>query len=297
MALIKILRNVSASDITVKNVVIKAGESYTIPPRKYDIWAEDDAVDPFVSSGDIVVNDGTSDLSIALGLKHLDKLSSAQQIDVDLTPFQNISVDDDVQAVLPELIPSAQINDNNVSSQITNVDFTGNVSVTDEGNGDVTVNIGTASTLGGIYSIFWSESGSAGNEYLETSGERVCNDTPHIIPFRSKVVAYTFSNRDNDGDTNVQIWSVPENSGNSPRTKKDEWSLVNVRTARKTNFPTDIIFEAGDKVVAYLEDTGTNPDDVVFTIYLQILAQDSVSVVESWSGDIDPIGSGDDDDD
>lgn len=300
MALIKILKNTTGADITLRQVVIRAGSSYTIPPKRFDVWAADDVVDPYVTSGDIVVNDGTVDLSVAAGIRHLDKLSAATQVDVDLSPFQNISTDDDVQAVLPELIPNAQVNDVDVTTQINSVDFRGNVSVTDEGNGNATITIGTASPLGGIYALHFGDSGSVGNEYLENSiSRRPTNEVPQIVPFNSKVIAYTYSNRDNDSDIDLKIYSVAENSANSPTILKDAWVLRNARSARKTNFPSDIVFNAGDKVTIYADDKGVNPDDVAFTIYLQITSFDSTEIVETWSSNINPIssGGGDDDDD
>lgn len=65
----KIVRNTSGSDILVTDtgITVAASSSYTIPPQDYPLWAASSNAITYVGAGTLVVNDGTSDLSIANG--------------------------------------------------------------------------------------------------------------------------------------------------------------------------------------------------------------------------------------
>jgi len=70
----KIVKNNTGSPIIivdVGNVTIPASGQYTIPPEDYLIWAESSDIITEVGSGDVTVNDGNIDLSIARGVSYL----------------------------------------------------------------------------------------------------------------------------------------------------------------------------------------------------------------------------------
>jgi len=72
----KIIKNTTVSDIEIyeTGVTIVASGQILIDPINYGYWATTEAITELTSdinSGDIVVNDGTSDLSAAAGLKFL----------------------------------------------------------------------------------------------------------------------------------------------------------------------------------------------------------------------------------
>jgi hypothetical protein len=64
---------------------------------------------------------------------------------------------------------------------------------------------------------------------------------------------------------------------------KFTWPLRAFRTARKTDFDTDIIFEAGEKIGVYLRDQGVNPDRNVFTMYLQVMENNYEEVKDAYT--------------
>ena len=71
---VKIVKNNTVSAIIivdVGNVTIPASGQYLIPPEDYLIWAESDDIITEVGSGDVTVNDGNVDLSIARGTSYL----------------------------------------------------------------------------------------------------------------------------------------------------------------------------------------------------------------------------------
>lgn len=93
MALTKIIRNVSGADRQVINRVLANNESFTIP---YHLWLEcasDTTLAADISAGNLIVNDGTSDLSIAEGLELIQRFQfdSANKISFDNTTNDFIS--------------------------------------------------------------------------------------------------------------------------------------------------------------------------------------------------------------
>jgi hypothetical protein len=150
-----------------------------------------------------------------------------------------------------------------------------------------------------LYPIVFNHEGTANNRWISYGGDTglLSSESPAIIPFRSKMAATVFTNRKTGADLDIEVYSVAEGSGVSAKTLDFTWDLNNCRYARKTNFSSDIIFEAGDRLSVYFRDRGTNPADAHFTIYLEILADNSEEVCDNTSGNVSFGGNGDDDDD
>lgn len=66
----KVLKNTTASPITVTDtgVTIPTLSNYTIPAQDYLLWASSSDAVSYIGSGDILVNDGSFDLSISDGI-------------------------------------------------------------------------------------------------------------------------------------------------------------------------------------------------------------------------------------
>lgn len=268
-----IVKNTTGSDIFINSSGqnVPASGQITVDPKLYGTYSgsvatgqpsEDTAFVAQINSGDIVINDSIRDLTAAEGLRFLED-------------FQ---------------ITSISINNTPVANNVRNVNVIGqDVSSTVVGD---TVNItvgGEDSNIGRVFTLIFGETGSATNEYLDNIADgKTTDDTPHVVPFPCEVIAYTFSNSDDNSDTNIEIYSVAEGNGNGPATLKDTWSLTDTRTARKSNFGSPITFAAGDKIVVFVRDAGTDPDNVTFTMYLKITANESSEFSEEWSGSIDP---------
>ena len=77
----KVVKNTTLTDIVVDNtgVTIPASGQYTIPPQDYALWAEDVAITEVtaaVNAGDLVINNGTIDLTAVNGLKFLEMFTA-----------------------------------------------------------------------------------------------------------------------------------------------------------------------------------------------------------------------------
>ena len=92
----KILRNDTQAAITIADtgVTIQPGaqNAYTIPPTDYLLWADSSDIITEVGNGNIVVNDGSSDLSISDGID-LIKGIFPNPVGVDITKVNGVAVD------------------------------------------------------------------------------------------------------------------------------------------------------------------------------------------------------------
>lgn len=76
----KIIRNESGETRRILNRDISHGESYDIPSGQWMKLYMDDSIRSYITSGDYIVNDGTTDLSAEAGLIHIDRF---QPLDVE----------------------------------------------------------------------------------------------------------------------------------------------------------------------------------------------------------------------
>lgn len=80
----KILRNDSASPVVivdVGSVTINAGDSYTINPNEYPLFAASSNTVTFIGNGDLTVNDGSFDLTISDGVDLIKGLFPPTQVE------------------------------------------------------------------------------------------------------------------------------------------------------------------------------------------------------------------------
>ncbi len=83
--MIKILKNTTIADISIKDtgVLVPASGQYIIPAQDYLLWMDSVDIDVHINSGDIVVNNGTKDLSINMGLNYIHDFTIAEDIEFD----------------------------------------------------------------------------------------------------------------------------------------------------------------------------------------------------------------------
>ena len=114
-----IIKNTTASSIFIQDVgfVLPANSSNTIEDTNKALWANSESIAPFIVSGDIVINDGVNDLSSSDGARFLK---------------------------WPDRI-IVKLNNVDVTRVVTSINVAGNATVTDNGNGAVTVNVNNIS--------------------------------------------------------------------------------------------------------------------------------------------------------
>lgn len=103
----KILKNSTASVVSVSDtgVAIPASGQYTIPANDYPLWASSDNVVTLVGAGTLVVNDGSSDLSISDGIDRIKGHQARYLYGADGTPIGNVGDRTKVDAALSSNFP------------------------------------------------------------------------------------------------------------------------------------------------------------------------------------------------
>lgn len=106
-----------------------------------------------------------------------------------------------------------------------------------------------SSAVGKLIPFFFFSTGNVSNKFLNfTNGSTTTDTLPMVLPFGAQLVATTFSNQDNDVDTNVLIYRNGVLPGNLMYTRL----IRNKRTAWKTNINVSGFLQ-GDRVSVYLE--------------------------------------------
>lgn len=141
----------------------------------------------------------------------------------------------------------------------------------------------TETTLNSMIQVDFSKNGKAKNRWLERTNKGISSDsTPFIIPFKCKLVCMTFSNSKHSVECNLEVWKLTE-ANLFTASWIDTWEIRNTRVARKSDFSQQIIFNAGDILSVYTEDRGTDPTDIVFSMYFQIIEDNTTESSRTWN--------------
>jgi hypothetical protein len=187
MAIVKILKNQKspAAKITLKEagVSVPASGNYTIQSEEYGLWTTVDVITeltPLINSGDIVVNDGTADLSAVEGIRYIEKVET---LDVSLAGTM-------------------------ITKSPIKINFEGDVNVTDNGTGVSVVTIGeTGTVVGKPFQFSFQSIGIANNKWLTVGHPSVSSDdVPWVSPGNGVALAITFSNSNDDIGIDLEIY-------------------------------------------------------------------------------------------
>ena len=98
----KIFRNTTAGSLTILNRVVGAGESYEVAQRYWADVVDDETLQTYISDGDVVLSDGTTDLSTADALEWIKRWQLDSASDLLATDGQTVqeSLDRKITTVL-----------------------------------------------------------------------------------------------------------------------------------------------------------------------------------------------------
>lgn len=121
----KILKNNSGSNIDISDtgITINNGSQYTIPPQDYLLWAASSDAVTFIGASSLVVNDGSSDLSISDGVD-LIKGIFPTTVDANIQDGPIYDASSRIRVSNPSLIFDCQFTDGDKSFLFS--DFTAN---------------------------------------------------------------------------------------------------------------------------------------------------------------------------
>ena len=256
----KILKNTTGADIFLEfpGVLVPASGQITINVEEYIDFAAEEAINeltPLINGGSIVVNNGTVDYSAADGIRFLE---------------------------YPDRL-TVQEDGTDTTIVTTNINFTGSVATTDNGDGNVDVEVG-ANFFGALFQLAYTEDGDADNEWLGMYDRgNKSNQTFGVIPFDCEICVITYSNSKGGSDCDIELFASDAGDGNN-NTKVFEWQIRDKRVDCISVFPSPIQFSPGDKLGVYCQDQGTNAKNVAVVIYFRILSTNKCNGGENFSG-------------
>jgi hypothetical protein len=247
---IKILKNTTLSiiELNVLGLQIPASSQITIQTQDYSILGSSDSVTElttYINSGDIVVNDGTDDLSISEGLAYVKLAEIAKSIRFDNST--NGFSSSEVQSAIEESKTS-------VVGSMFHMLFENN---------------GTSTNI-------WLNYGA---------NPASSNSVFAVMPFDCKLVACSFTNAASSVDLNIQVNIANQGSGNTVnrtiifKVKNDRVATFSFPNSNNSN----LLLNQGDKVGVYINDKGDNPNDPVVTLYFKVLEEVDQNTEENFS--------------
>jgi len=174
------------------------------------------------------------------------------------------------------------VNSNNNSADSLN--FVGGTPTT----GDTVVWNGTEWVLQsagslGIFQVSFSNESTTKNRWLDYVKDRSCDEVPFVVPYNSKLIGITFSNKTSNRSTDVRIYKATQTQGNVD-SLIHTWQVRNARTGRQTIFSPGLTFAAGDKVGIYLKDAGYDPKAPMVVLYFERTDAINDDFIENYSG-------------
>jgi hypothetical protein len=147
---------------------------------------------------------------------------------------------------------------------------------------------GLGSLPGKTYQISYGNSGVTSNKWLEVGHGNPSNQSPHVLPFASQLIGMTFSNKNDNVDSDIELYVAVSGTGASPLELAVLWQIRDIRIARRTDIiASGINFNPGDKLAVYIRNQGQSPSDSVFNCYLQIDTSSAADVAtENFSADL-----------
>jgi hypothetical protein len=243
----KIIKNTTLSDIDLEKVgtSIPASGQIEIPTQQYLLWADEDAITEIyvhLLSGDLVVNDGVDDITVANGFNieraknYLENPDHAFYARFASQPERmNGFVAKNVQEAIEEAKAAIE----------------GKVSVLPT----------------------FLNNGLTKNKWLSLDGAMASSDSlPAVTAFDSKLAAMTYINNRDNTDVDIEFYS----NGVLVYT----WNIRNKRYAYKTDALSGTSFSQGDRISCFAKQvtdhtsnggdgTGTDPTSVIVFINVQ----------------------------
>jgi hypothetical protein len=240
----KVLKNQSSPSVDIEvseaGVTISGGQAYTIDPINYLYWSTPEAIaelTPFINSGDIVVNDGTNDLSASEGLRFLEYADR----------------------------PTVTLNGSKITDFAKIIDMQGDVNVLDAGDGESTIIIGeTGSAVGKLYTIEAFSLGNTFNKWLNVEHPSNSSDTvPFVMPGSGRCIAMTYINENDSSEIDIEVYK----NGTLVYT----WPIRNKRYAYNVLNAGLFNISQGDRISIFAKRaTGTDPKDLSLNISFTI---------------------------
>jgi len=248
----KILKNTTGSDIelvSLGGIVVPASGQVTLEVTEFLDVASDKAITELVTlinSGDIVVNDGVIDITVANGRSLLRALDFLRYPD---TCF-NI-----------RFLSDPERNNGFVSK-----------------NAQEAIEENKTSFAGKGFQTTFAGNGIVKNAWLNQEDTNVESDqSPDVFKYNARLVGIDFTNQNENTSVDVLI-AIKDNPVTTLTgiDRSFKWTLRNTRSAFKTDQVNGFVINPGDLMAVYFVDAGGDPNDVVMTMDFIIISAPAI---------------------
>jgi len=306
MMAIKQVENTTANPIILKyvGITLPANTTVLIEPVDYFLWAKLDnvaEVTSLINSGDLVISDGTQDLTPTEGINYIGHPNDTADIRLTIEGVDTLGdfgAENDLTGTitLPATIATKAAGSVvRVSKDDAKYRFLEDkilpgpginiVKETDGVTGEETLKLDSTSSFEGKgFQTTFLGNGTVKNTWLENEDSDIeSNQTPDIFKFNARLVGIDFTNQNNNADPIILI--AISNAGNDTSIDRSyKWTLTDIRVASKSHKSLDFTVNAGDKMAIYVQDGGGDSNDVV--ISMDFIATDAADqeITENYSG-------------
>lgn len=250
MSVIKTLKNVSGQDLQLLNVVVSNNSSFTVPTHLWLELANDSNIETYINADQVIVNNGTSDLSKSDGLKLIQKFQIEEAKEVIFDNTTNGFISDNVQDAIEE---------------------------------------SKTSVVGSMFQTLFENNGTSTNIWLNYGANPASSNSVFaVMPFDCKLVACSFTNAASSVDLDIQVNIANQGSSNTVN-RTIIFQVRNDRVAT-FSFPnsnnSNLLLNQGDKVGVYIRDQGDNANDPVVTLYFKVLEEVDQNTQENFSSNL-----------
>lgn len=138
-----------------------------------------------------------------------------------------------------------------------------------------------------IFQANFSYIGNIYNKWIGTETSIPSNESPYIIPWKCKIIGISYSNKEFNSNIDLQIFKSDNNNENINNLML-QWDIRTSRSGYKTDIPSSIMCNPGDKIGIFLKKYNNDkPKNVNIVIYFQIDTTTTLSQsTESYSGNM-----------
>lgn len=267
MSSIVSIENTTLSDIFIESAgqLIELSSELSIEPKLYQSYIEgangdDAALIADVASGDLVVKVDSTALSADDGQRFLET-------------FDFVGI---------------YWNGALISYSYKRLNIQGAATLVESTPGEVDININDTNDDFKNSIVTWKfiRNGSADDVWLDSAENISSDETPRVSPFNMRLIAVEWSNKNVNVDTDIQIRRALANNAANDSLLYQYLPGNNRRLGTKRVPESSAVDVAiGDKIAIFIGDEGTDPSDMVVTLYWKVLSSPLTDYNENFSTD------------
>ena len=305
----KILKNTTTTPIDLDVLglpQIPANGQLTIQEYDYLALSFEDSInflDPLMTAGTIIVNDGVVDLTASEGREFIRYPDESDRIRIILPSKDSVGdFGPNQQSADTRLSVSTAIEGaaaaSKVSASDTKFRYLENKIIsgpgivvnkqTDQETGEETLQLNATGTFEGKgFQVSYIGNGTVTNEWLKQEDQNVVSSqSPDIFKYKARLVGLDYSNN-NRGTDPIIIFCI-RNAGAANLNSIDrfyKWTLTNARSSVKTDQLLGFEIHPGDLMAVYVRDGGGNPNDMVISMDFIVLDATPQNITTNINGD------------